>query len=352
MRKNSRNSSRRLKMWVITVCAILCVALYILGDRILDLPSAGEMSVHFIDVGQGDAALILTEEGSVLIDTGPTDSGEEVAAYIKTRTDEIDYLILSHPHEDHIGGAKDVFDTVKVKNVIMPDKTANTVSFDRLLDSIETSDAVTHPATAGDSYSIGALTMDILSPANGDAFDDTNNISIVLKVTFGETSFLFMGDAEAEVEEELLNSGYNLDSDVLKVGHHGSSTSSTDPLIKAVSPDIAVISCGKGNSYGHPHPETINTFEEYGISVLRTDRQGSIVIKSDGVSVFHESGSVDSVFQPEIISNHSYKLTVCGFSPTVLNSISEIGIKRINIPSVPGYLNGVPDCPFNSRSGG
>lgn len=292
------NNKSTLKKRIIPLLGsvILCVALYILGDSLLDLPTEGEMSVHFIDVGQGDAALILTEECSVLVDTGTTDSGEKVAAYVETRTDEIDYLILSHPHEDHIGGAKDVFDSVEVKNVIMPDKTANSSSFDRLLDSLESSGAVLYSAEAGDVYSIGELTMEIFSPEAGDTYEDANNISIVLKVTFGNTSFLFTGDAEAVVEENLLLSGYELNCDVLKVGHHGSSTSSTDDFIKAVSPDIAVISCGKDNSYGHPHTKVINTLEKYNIDYYRTDRLGNIVIKSDGRSVIMSSKSLDSVF--------------------------------------------------------
>lgn len=283
----SLGTDKRRAITVISaiLSVILCVTLYIFEDYIIGRPTEGEISVHFIDVGQGDAALILTENGSVLIDAGTTESGERVAAYVKTYTDSLDYMILSHPHEDHIGGARDVFESVTVKNVIMPDLTANSAAFDRLLDSIESSDASVHPAYNGESFSLGELYMNILSPAEGEKYEDVNNMSAVVKVSFGKTSFLFTGDAEGPVEQDLLDSGTFLSADVLKVGHHGSSTSSTEKFVKAVSPNIAVISCGKDNSYGHPHAEVVQLLEKLQIDSYRTDKLGDIVIRSDGVTV-------------------------------------------------------------------
>ncbi len=245
----------------------------------------GNIEVHFIDVGQGDAALILTEHGSVLIDAGPTDSGDKVASYISNRTDSLEYMILSHPHEDHIGGAGAVFNKVTVKNVIMPDKTADTSSFDRVLNGIEKSGANVISAEKGKGFQVGDLRMEFLSPEGDKNYEETNNVSAVVRVSFGDTSFLFTGDAETLVEEELLESGQRLKSDVLKVGHHGSSTSSCEKFIKAVDPQLAVISCGKDNSYGHPHTEVRKLLENCGIDYYRTDRVGTVVITSDGSKV-------------------------------------------------------------------
>ncbi len=287
-RKQNMLSGRISKKKLITgiISVIMCVVLYIFADSFLGMPDDGGMAVHFIDVGQGDAALILTEDASVLIDTGTTDSGEKVAAYIKERTDTIDYMILSHPHEDHIGGAGIIMNRVNVKNVIMPDVSADSSSFDKLLDALVTINPKLYSAKKGDTYTVGRLKLEIFSPGPDNMYDDTNNMSVVLKVTFGDTSFMFAGDAEAVVEEDLLAGGAVLDSHVLKVSHHGSSTSSTEPFIKAISPDIAVISCGKDNSYGHPHRETVELLEEYGVEYLRTDRSGTVIVRSNGKTVW------------------------------------------------------------------
>ena len=279
----SMKNKKKLILSVISV--IIAIALYIFGEFNLLHIADGEAQLHFIDVGQGDAALILTDSASVLIDAGTTDSGGKVAAYVKNYTDSLDYMILSHPHEDHIGGASDVLETVSVKNVIMPNETADSVCFDRTLDAIEKENATVFPADAGDTYDIDGLNMEILSPYADIEYEETNNVSIVVKITYGETSFLFTGDAESPIEEELLKSGADLDCDVLKVGHHGSSTSSSRDFIEAVSPEIAVISCGKDNSYGHPHYEVTKLMKEKNITTLRTDLQGSIVLSSDGYDI-------------------------------------------------------------------
>jgi len=270
-----------------TVIAVIILAVtYFIGERMIKIPE-GELQVHFIDVGQGDSALLITNEGTVLIDCGTRDAGYTVASYVKDRTDTVDYLILTHPHEDHIGGAVAVFDAVKVKNVIMPDRVADTATFDRLLDSIEKSSADVISAVSGDKYNVGDLSMTILSPDDPDKYEDTNNVSIVLKADFGRCSFMFTGDAETLVEEDIMKSSLplSLKCDVLKVSHHGSSTSSSVDFLKRVSPEIAVISCGEDNSYGHPHREVIHRLEDMGARTFRTDRDGTVVITCDGERV-------------------------------------------------------------------
>lgn len=271
--------------WISVLIIILAVVIYVYSAFFFIPVKDGEAEVHFINVGQGDAALILTDSASVLIDTGTTESGKKVASYIKTRTDSLDYMILSHPHEDHIGGADDIFENVTVKNVVMPDHTANSTSFDRLLNGIESSGAEVIPAVKGLTFSAGDLHFEILSPTEGKDYEETNDVSAVVRVTYGKTSFLFTGDAEAIIEKELVSGHHLSHCDVLKVGHHGSSTSSTEDFLRAISPDIAVISCSKDNSYGHPHREVIKRLNDIGSQILRTDTDGTIVIISDGNGV-------------------------------------------------------------------
>lgn len=274
------------------VILLIAVAVYLFGagnyESIFNLSgtlSDGSAEIHFIDVGQGDSALVISSTGSILIDAGPGDSGNKVATYVKNRIDKIDYLILSHPHEDHIGGVPEVMEALNVENIIMPDKIADSSSFDRMLRSIEESNAKVIPAERGQKFKLDDLEIEILSPS-GDLDDvDANNASVVTRLIFGETSFLFMGDAEKDVEEDLIKSGLLIDSDVIKIGHHGSSTSSDETFIRKVSPYIAVISSQEGNSYGHPHLETTLLLDKLKITTYRTDTIGTVVLRTDGKTV-------------------------------------------------------------------
>lgn len=273
-----------IKKYAVLACALFAVVLSLVGAYVCLFVPDGTLEVHYIDVGQGDAALLLTDEGAVLVDSGTGESGENVAAYVAARTNTIDYMFLSHPHEDHIGGASDVIETVEVKNIIMPDMAADSLTFDRLLDAVENSGASLTRARAGDTYSLDGIEIELLSPSAEDDYGEANNMSIVMRADFGNTSFMFVGDAESEVERALLDRGLVRKCNVLKVGHHGSQTSSTEAFIEALSPEIAVISCGR-NSYGHPHAETLSRLREHGADIFRTDRDGTVVIISDGVSV-------------------------------------------------------------------
>lgn len=273
-----------IKKYAVLACALFAVVLSLVGAYVCLFVPDGTLEVHYIDVGQGDAALLLTDEGAVLVDSGTGESGEKVAAYVAARTNTIDYMFLSHPHEDHIGGASDVIETVEVKNIIMPDMAADSLTFDRLLDAVENSGASLTRARAGDTYSLDGIEIELLSPSAEDDYGEANNMSIVMRADFGNTSFMFVGDAESEVERALLDRGLVRKCNVLKVGHHGSQTSSTEAFIEALSPEIAVISCGR-NSYGHPHAETLSRLREHGADIFRTDRDGTVVVTSDGVSV-------------------------------------------------------------------
>ncbi len=240
-------------------------------------------SYHFIDVGQGDCSMILSEDVSIVVDTGPGDHRYTTVEYIKQFTDEIDVLILTHPHEDHIGAAADIINNIGVQTVIMPDVSTETVCFEKLLDAIEENNCQVKEGKAGESFEFGGIQIDLFAPSSPD-YNDLNNCSIVAKITTDDISTVITGDAENSSENEILENypSYMLDADILKVGHHGSSTSTSTDFLDAVSPKYAMISCGEGNSYGHPHRETISLFQNLNIQYFRTDTMGTIVCYSDG----------------------------------------------------------------------
>lgn len=245
----------------------------------------GKAYFHFINVGQGDSTLITSGNQAVVIDTGSASEADYVSEYINRYTSEVEYMILTHPHEDHMGCAAEVLRNVEVKNIIMPAASSDAKYFSRFLDVVEEKDINVIQAVPGNVYTAGEITLTILAPLE-DSYDNTNNYSVVTRVDVGETSVLFTGDAEMEVEKALL-ARYTtaLDCDLFQAGHHGSTTSNTKDFIAAVSPAAAVISCGKDNSYGHPHAEVLNTFTDFGIEVFRTDELGNIVFVSDGVGI-------------------------------------------------------------------
>ena len=259
----------------------------------------GELRVSFIDVGQGDSEFIELPNGeTLLIDAGTNETGADVVNYIESLGySSIDYVVGTHPHEDHIGGLDDVIRTFDVESVYMPKVTADTKTFEDVLDAVDEKGLTINTAKAGVTLVDGdGLSVKMLAPVL-DEYDNTNDYSAVIKVVYGDTSFLFTGDAEQYAEDLITG---DVDSDVLKVGHHGSSTSTGEAFLERVSPSYAVISCGLGNSYGHPHTETIEKLG--GIPVFRTDEMGTIVATSDGSEIsFRTLGKSDTgnAAQPE-----------------------------------------------------
>ncbi len=293
---------------VIASTVILIISLIIILPKISDglkkyltvydepvkhLPAEGELSVHYIDVGQGDCELVLfPNDSSILIDTGTSESQNYLIEYLESYdVDSIDHLILTHPHADHIGGAAKIFDEFEIKNVIMPDAISTSSTFEKVLQRIEKEGCGITVAKPELGFELSSATVKILAPIK-DYKDDLNNQSIVFRLDFGSTSFLFTGDAESSSEADILNkfSQSDISSSVLKIAHHGSSTSSTYNWLKTVNPQYAVISCGKDNEYGHPHFETINNLNKLNITYFRTDINGNIIFKSDGKSVSLVSG--------------------------------------------------------------
>ena len=247
--------------------------------------SGGEVQFHFIDVGQGDAALIRTEKGDILIDAGTNSSEDELKAYLDSMgVKDLEYAVFTHPHEDHIGGADMVLNTYNVKRVILPDATATSKTFERMMDAIEAEKCEVIESAPDYEFYVGELRCTILAPIST-SYTETNNYSVVLRADYGETSVLFTGDAEVDSEAEMLER-YRfkgmLDCDLLKSGHHGSDTSSSQEFLDAVTPAFAVISVGEGNTYDHPKQVTLAKYDAMNIQYFRTDKEGSIVFTSTG----------------------------------------------------------------------
>jgi competence protein ComEC len=256
---------------------------------VYDLNKARFLEITFFDVDQGDAVFIETPKRSqILIDGGPSSIileklNKEMPFWDRT----IDFVILTHPESDHLTGLLDVLRSYKVKNILWTGILIDSAGFKKWAELIRQENAKIYIAQSGQKITIGKTSFEILFPfenLENKSVKDTNNTSIVLRLDFGEISLLFAGDIYKSAERELLNLAKQLDTDVLKVGHHGSKTSTAEEFIIVVSPEIAVISVGRNNSYGHPHQGTLDTLEKYGIRIFRTDLNGDIKIISDGIN--------------------------------------------------------------------
>ena len=244
-----------------------------------------KLIVHFIDVGQGDSILLESDDEFVLIDAGERDSGDTVSDYIAERgADELKYVVATHPHTDHAGGLRTVLNDIDAENFITTETDCATNTWTKLLGTVESQKINYIDAQVGDTYDFGDASFTVMAPLS-DNYEGYNNYSVVTKVACGDVSFLLTGDAEKESEYEMVASGEDLSADVLKCGHHGSSTSTTAKFLKAVDPSYAVISCGQDNEYGHPHKETLQKLNTLGCTILRTDEMGTIVAYTDGVGL-------------------------------------------------------------------
>jgi competence protein ComEC len=251
-----------------------------------NLNADGLLHVSIIDVGQGDSILIKTPAGRfIIVDGGSKEEFNKFFGYLESQNiNAITTVIATHPHEDHIGNLDDVIMEYPVNEVYMPKVTANTKTFRDLMEAIKSKGLRIKTAKSGVRFNLDGVDFEFLAP-NSKWYEDLNNYSAVLKVSYGQNSFLLMGDAEKLSESEILKKGFNVKADVIKIGHHGSSSSSSKAFIKAVNPKYAVISLGKNNDYGHPHRETIKLLNDLNISICRTDINGTVSFVSNGKNI-------------------------------------------------------------------
>ena len=300
MAKSKKKSSKKLTLTEIILALIIFILGLIFGDQVTGPTENtattgglvdGKPAMHFVDVGQGDCTLITYNGDAVLIDAGPVSAGDSAAEYVMSQVDAIDYFIITHPHEDHMGGAADILENIEVKNVIMPDYEVDTKFYQNAMKQISDQKVNVIYSEAHAVHDTGNIKITIIDSVIPDE-DNLNNISIIARIDVGSTSIMTTGDAEVEEEMQVVenytsilgSSLYDpaiLDCDILQVGHHGSSTSSTSEFLDLVTPGVAVISCGVDNSYGHPHQETLDLFADYGFEVYRTDLSGTIVLSGE-----------------------------------------------------------------------
>ncbi|MBQ6878395.1 MAG: MBL fold metallo-hydrolase [Oscillospiraceae bacterium] len=288
-----------LAILVIFACAVLYEHGIINDDIYLDILSSingnshsvsAELEVHFLDVGQAECILIKAPEKNVLIDAGDIGCEKKIENYLRTQgIFSIDLFIISHPHADHMGSSSDILRKFPVSELIIPEIPSEylptTSLFNDFLSAANKKNCRLSYAKQGQTYDLGGgAYLEILSPV-GYSGDNLNNYSVISKLTYGENSFLFTGDLEKEAELLLVSSGADISCTVLNAGHHGSSTSNCAALLKAASPEYAVISCGFNNDYGHPHKEVISSFREFNIKYYRTDYDGDVVLCSDGKTI-------------------------------------------------------------------
>lgn len=299
-------------------------------------PSAGSsFAVHYLDVGQGDCALVLCDGRAMLIDGGESDQSGKVYAYLKDKgVQYLDYMVATHAHSDHIGGLSGALNYAKVGTALCPVREYDSKTFGNLVKYLGQQGVEITVPSPGESFMLGSARVQVLGPQKD--YDETNDTSIVLKVTYGQTSFLFTGDAERTAEADILEQGYDLSATVLKVGHHGSDTSTSYPFLREIMPEYAVIQVGAGNSYGHPTENTLSRLRDADVKVYRNDLQGDIVCTSDGTEVSFvveqneniqtnptQSGT-DTEDVKEYIGNrnsHKFHLTVCKNLPAEKNRV-------------------------------
>ena len=254
------------------------------GAENTGIAQAGTLTVSWLDVGQGDAAVIQCGGQSMLIDGGKPEKSSYIYAWLQQHgLSYLDVIVATHVDADHIGGLSGALNYASVGTAYCPVTTGTTETFQSFVKYLaQRGKQITVP-TAGETFALGGAQVQILGPLH--RAEDSNDNSIVLKVSFGATSFLFTGDAERAEEQDLLNAGVNLQSTVLKVGHHGSDTSTSYPFLRAVAPQCAVISVGDGNSYGHPTEAVLSRLRDAGVTTFRTDMQGEITAVSDGQTI-------------------------------------------------------------------
>ena len=280
---------RKVLPWLLLLCLLLSSCSLL--DPIATVPrndypttQADSLSVHYIDVGQADCALLECGGQYMIIDGGNVDDSDLVVTYLQDQgVEQLHTVVCTHAHEDHVGGLAAVLAVYPTEQILSPTRTYSSACFDDFLYYADQQDITITIPDPGDSFYLGNAEVTVLGPVK--SYADPNNTSIVVKVEFGDTSFLFTGDMEKDAETDMLDYGMDVSADVLKVGHHGSSTSTGYRFLYEVDPEYAVISVGTDNTYGHPHRETVAILADAGVPMLRTDELGTILAVTDGSEI-------------------------------------------------------------------
>lgn len=281
---------RKLKIKLILLFIIISILFMIpyIKFQSRDYKNAKNMIVHFIDVGQGDASLIEVNNLNLLIDSGPKESRKNILNYLNSvNIKKLDYVIATHPHEDHIGNMSKIITSFKINRFYAPKVESSTSSFEKMVSALKDKNLKINILNSNTtSINLGKNTHVTVFCPTKKTYDNLNNYSPIIKIEYGNTSFLFTGDAEKEIETEILsNENNNIQSDVIKIAHHGSSTSSSDAFIKNVNPTIAVISVGKDNKFNHPNKSTIDCLKNNNVKIYQTNKDNNIILSSDGNNI-------------------------------------------------------------------
>ena len=290
-------------IFLLIAAALLLSACDLVNDTGQTEYETSGLTVYFINVGQADSALIVCDGHAMLIDGGNRGDSSLIYSFLDSRKiTHLDYVVATHSDEDHVGGLSGALRAATVGVALCPVTESGSELFNNFVNSLSEQDVQITVPNHGDTFSLGSSEVLIVGPVG--QYSDSNNTSIVLKLTYGQTSFLFTGDAERKSEQDILEAGYDISATVLKVGHHGSDTSTTYPFLREIMPQYAVISCETGNSYGHPHEDTMSRLRDADVIVYRTDLQGTITCVSDGTTVSfiteRNAGAVTNPSQPSV----------------------------------------------------
>jgi competence protein ComEC len=289
MRKNHISKKYLFKLLLAILISVLTILYNFYSNnsnKNIQLDSS-KMIVHYIDVGQGDSILIQVNNKNLLIDSGPKSDKKKLLTYLSSlNLDKLDYVIATHPHDDHIGNMDHIINDYNVLAFYAPKVQSTTKNFEKMVESLKSKNLKINVIKKGtDSINLGKNTKVTVFSPNKDSYENLNNYSPVIKIEYGKTSFLFTGDAEKDVEKEILATNEDIGADILKVGHHGSSTSTTNDFLNKVNPSIAVICVGNDNNYNHPNDDTIKRLNENKVVIYRTDNDGTVILSSDGSNV-------------------------------------------------------------------
>ena len=282
--------------WAVSIIIVAAAFFWRLGsgqDTSSNPAPGGSFTVQYLDVGQGDSELVQCDGHYMLIDGGTSKYSDKIYATLKAQDiTALDYIVNTHPHEDHVGGLSGALQFATVKTALSPVKSYDGEGFKDFKKYLKKQGVSITVPSPGDTFTLGSASVTVLGPIEDS--DDPNDLSIVLRVVYGDTSFLFVGDAQTSEENDILASGRTVKSDVLKVGHHGSETSTGADFLAAVAPKYAVIEVGDSNSYNHPNQGTLDRLKAAGVTLFRTDLQGTITCTSDGKALTFQTGKTAS----------------------------------------------------------